>query len=49
MVQHGRLRWFGHVERINKEDWLAACRDMLVEGEKVEADAVKHGGRYEKT
>jgi len=30
----GRLRWFGHVERKNKDDWVAACRDMVVEGEK---------------
>src|SRR5260221_9119354 len=34
VVQHGRLRWFGHIERKNEDDWVAACRDMVVEGEK---------------
>src|SRR5260221_512039 len=34
VVRRGRLRWFGHVERKNKDDWVAACRDMVVEGEK---------------
>src|SRR5260221_8246293 len=34
VVRRGRLRWFGHIERKNKDDWVAACRDMVVEGEK---------------
>ena len=34
VVRHGKLRWFGHIERKNKDDWVAACRDMVVEGEK---------------
>src|SRR5260221_13406436 len=34
VVRHGSLRWFGHVECNNKDDWVAACRDMVVEGEK---------------
>ena len=33
VVRCGRLRWFGHVERKNKDDWVAACR-VVVEGEK---------------
>ena len=34
LVKRGRLRWFGHVERKGKEDWVSACRDMKVEGTK---------------
>ena len=26
LVKRGRLRWFGHVERKDKEDWVSACR-----------------------
>ncbi len=26
--------YFGQVERKNKDDWIAACRDVVVEGEK---------------
>lgn len=26
-VRQGRLRWFGHVERKDKGDWVSACRD----------------------
>ena len=25
MVRRGRLRWFGHVERKNGDDWVSAC------------------------
>ena len=32
LVKSGRSRWFGHVERKNKEDWVSACRDMKVDG-----------------
>jgi hypothetical protein len=32
LVRHGRLRWFGHVERKNKSDWVSACRKLEVEG-----------------
>src|SRR5260221_247440 len=34
VVRRGKLIWFGHVERKNKDDWVAACRDTVVEGEK---------------
>src|SRR5260221_3414572 len=34
VVRRGRLRWFGQIERKNKDNWVAACRDMVVEGEK---------------
>ena len=32
VVRHGRLRWFGHVERKNGDDWVLACRNVVVEG-----------------
>ena len=25
-VRRGRLRWFGHVERKEPDDWVSACR-----------------------
>ena len=25
VVRHGRLRWFGHVERKSGDDWVSAC------------------------
>src|SRR5260221_11736998 len=34
MVRRGRLRCFGHNESKTKDDWVAACRDMVVEGGK---------------
>ena len=54
-VRRGRLRWFGHVERKNADDWVTKCRDLVVEGGKsrgrnrktwmecVEGDMVKLG------
>ena len=37
IVRRGRLRWYGHVERLNardssKRDWVSACREITVEG-----------------
>ena len=40
VVRHGRLRWFGHLERRNVDDW--ACR-------KVEVAGAKCKGRKRKT
>src|SRR5206468_9226848 len=31
-VRHGRLRWFGHVERKSMQDWVSRCRELSVEG-----------------
>ena len=28
----GRLRWFGHVERKSGDDWVSACRNVVVAG-----------------
>ena len=33
VVRRGRLRWFGHVEHKNEDDWvsgLSACRSVVV-------------------
>ena len=32
VVRHGRLRWFGHLERKSVDDWVSACRRLVVEG-----------------
>ena len=33
VVWRGRLRWFGHVERKNRDDWVSASRSVVVAGE----------------
>ena len=30
IVERGRLRWFGHVERKPRENWVSACRKFEV-------------------
>ena len=30
VVRRGRLRWFGHVERKSGDDWVSACRNVVV-------------------
>ena len=32
IVRRGRLRWFGHVERKDEEDWVSKCRYLEVDG-----------------
>ena len=32
VVRRGRLRWFGHLERKSVDDWVSACRRLVVEG-----------------
>ena len=32
VVSSGRLRWFGHVERKETNDWVSKCRNLEVEG-----------------
>ena len=32
LVQHGRLRWFGHLEQRSVDDWVSACRKVEVVG-----------------
>ena len=29
VVRRGRLRWFGHVERMIGDDWVSACRNVV--------------------
>ena len=31
VVRRDRLRWFGHVERKQPDDWVSACRQIVVE------------------
>ena len=31
-MRHGRLRWFGHVERKEVDDWVSACRNLEAAG-----------------
>ena len=31
VVRRGILRWFGHVERKEPDDWVSACRHIIVE------------------
>ena len=30
-IQRGRLRWFGHVERLGNDNWVMKCREIIVE------------------
>jgi len=32
VVRKGRLRWYGHVERKDVEDWVSKCRRLEVQG-----------------
>ena len=32
VVRRGRLRWFGHLEHKSVDDWVSACRGLVVEG-----------------
>ena len=32
VVRRGRLRWFGHLEPKSVDDWVSACRGLVVEG-----------------
>jgi len=34
VVRRGRLRWFGHVVRKPKNDWISLCRKVTVEGKR---------------
>ena len=32
VMRRGRLRWFGHVERKEVDDWVSPCRNLEVAG-----------------
>ena len=34
VVRSGRLGWIGHVERKKPDDWVSACRNIVVESVK---------------
>ena len=34
VVRQGRLRWFGHLERKDSDDWVSSCRNIEVVGAK---------------
>jgi len=34
MIKNSRLRWFGHVERNENNDWIKCCMTSEVEGVK---------------
>ena len=40
VVRQGRLRWFGHVERKSREDYVSACRELEVKGTQVEIKGI---------
>ena len=42
VVRRGRLRWFGHLEQKDSDDWTSACRNIEVVG-------TKSRGRNKKT
>lgn len=32
VIRRSRLRWYGHVERKDDEDWVKGCTKLVVEG-----------------
>ena len=38
VMRRGRLRWFGHVERKARDDWVSACRNLKVAGSRSRTD-----------
>ena len=32
VMRHGRLKWFGHVEQQEMDDWVNACRNLEAAG-----------------
>ena len=43
VVRHGRLRWFGHLDRKSGDYLVSACRRMEVMGRNVWAGAGRLG------
>ena len=42
-VRRGRLRWFGHVERKNGDDWVSACKNVVMAGVRCRVGAGRLG------
>lgn len=34
VVRRGRLRWFGHLERKDSNDWTSSCRNINIDGKR---------------
>ena len=34
VIQRGRLKWFGHLERMEDNNWVSKCRTMQVDGQR---------------
>ena len=32
VISRTRVRWFGHVEKMDKDIWVMKCRKIVVEG-----------------
>ena len=43
VMRIGRLRWFGHVERMPLENWVSRCRSLAVDGTRGEAEVERRG------
>ena len=44
IVRRGRMGWFGHLERKDTLDWVSACRNFVVSGEKIKGRGRKTWG-----
>ena len=43
MVRRGRFRWFGHLECKDVDDWVSACRNVVMAGVRCMAGAGRLG------
>jgi len=34
VVHRGRLRWYGHLQRKDANDWVSKCKDLAVDGQR---------------
>jgi len=44
MIKKSRLRWFGHLERKDDNDWVKRCKTLEVEGFRQRGRLKKPGG-----
>ena len=44
VARQGRLRWFGHLERKDSNDWVSSCRNFEVVGAKCQGRSRKTWG-----
>ena len=43
VVRQGRLRWFGHLERKDSDDWVSSCRNIEVGVQRAGVEARRRG------